>query len=73
MSIDRCTICEHRVDTDVEPEAYAEVAIYTSVAHLLNPTHMDPIDWVCVCSKCREDYVDEAGLFWKRGVPSKQY
>lgn len=63
MSIDRCRVCERFVDTDFDVEAYAEVATYTA-----HPAAKEPVDHVCVCEWCRENHVDEDGLFWPDGL-----
>ena len=71
VSIDKCHVCERLVDTDAEPEAYAEVANYVNVAHPVAPSfYPEDADWVCVCAHCRDEYVCQDGLFWKGGAPN---
>jgi hypothetical protein len=47
MSVDRCSRCSSRVDTDDEPEAYVEVG------------NMRQTMTICLCRSCRERHEEE--------------
>jgi hypothetical protein len=66
--MDRCAKCSGLVDTDDDPGCYFEMPSYENTAMPANPAvRIPPVD-VCICERCREEYVDENGVYRPDGV-----